>query len=475
MQKLFSLKLPRESLLILLIVFMLPIEHMYDRFFRSFFLHHTMLPKETIKSLYLYASDVIILFFSLTLIFLKKIPLKEFFWQKSAKYFSSLVLLALLSLINAKTDVSIMHWSRAFYLFITLLFFCSILLIFRSVSPKPFLYLLFSTLLFLGLFESVVAISQYFLQGPIGLRLLGEPKMHAGGFHPACIGMPDHSRWLLDGILTAPHKSASIMRAYGTMAHPNVLGGFLFFCLMANLCLFQLSRRRALKGFLALAFFTLTFALFITYSRSALFAWLGATSFWILLLFLKGKKEGGLRKGYTQVRLLILMVFFSLALTVVLLYPQIKSRGGLVNYNALAKDSDQVRLQSQSISWEVIKKFPVTGLGFHNFEKGVKAHVKGPFAMVHNIYLLVATEMGLVALALFICFIGSSLRGFKENWQDPFYASLFCLFCGFLFIGGCDFYLLFFHQGKLMFFLIAALLTATAVREKSEESLPILI
>jgi O-antigen ligase len=140
-------------------------------------------------------------------------------------------------------------------------------------------------------------------------------------------------------------------------------------------------------------------------------------------------------------------------------------RGGIVNYNELAKDSDALRIRYQNMAIEVIKKNPIFGAGFHQLSIRTLEYTANdpnspPDSGTHNIYLYLAAETGLISLAAFLLFILSLLVSALKTSSTPMEGSLLAIFIAFLFIGVCDFYPLLFQQGKLPFFLIAGLLAA---------------
>ena len=87
-------------------------------------------------------------------------------------------------------------------------------------------------------------------------------------------------------------------------------------------------------------------------------------------------------------------------------------------------------------------------------------------AGVHNIYLYIAAEIGLFGLLAFLGFLFSVLRAAFYSLHCPLRVTLSSLFLGFLFIGGCDFYLLQFQQGKWMFMITALWITSLSTYER---------
>ncbi len=463
MQKIrsFLKELPTGALWIFLFLFWLSIEHKYDRPIRPIFYHLTTIPKDTVKALFLYLSDVAVLVVTAVFLFKKKDQVIAFFSRRHAKFVLVFSLFALFSLFVAKTPVGIIEWSKLLYFLIAFLLYCLILSLFKGKATRPFFLLLFSGILVLSVFECWVGLTQYFTQKPAGVRLLGEPKFSRKDPATSVIITQEGSKWIFDTSSEETQEYKAIFRSYGTLPHPNVLGGFLVFAIFCTYALFSSLRFKGSAFLFPAVLFLQIFTLLTTYSRSAIFGWLIGSILWFFSLMQRKKKV------LPRVKLLICLTAVFLGMCVVLFYPQIKVRGGLLNYSALAKASDGERILAQNHAWEMIKKFPLTGVGFANYERAVRAHFPPPFAMIHSIYFLVATELGLIALAVFLFFLAKTLYSGWQKRGDPFFASLFATFAGFVFIGGCDYYLLYFHQGRPLFFAIAAFLALEGEKEES--------
>ena len=199
------------------------------------------------------------------------------------------------------------------------------------------------------------------------------------------------------------------------------------------------------------------FALFLTYSRSAVFGVALGTIVWFGWAFF--------HRTFHLYRSLAKIVALCFAICFCLLFDQYIQRGGIVNYNKTVQYSDQVRLDAQSTAIEMIKDYPLSGVGFQQFSSmGEKyGHPIG----THNIYLFLFSEMGLIAFLAFVVFIVIVLKNALKLSFSPQNASLISIFIAFLFIGGCDFYLITFQQGKLMFFISAALIVAMAKQKET--------
>jgi O-antigen ligase len=246
-----------------------------------------------------------------------------------------------------------------------------------------------------------------------------------------------------------------ITRAHGTFPHPNIFGGFLFVSLLMTQFLFLKEK----KKLLAVAIFFQIFTLFLTFSRAAILAYLMGSA---LLFFYSRKLEW---KSLAKV------IGFSLVFSLFFLLPALQDRGGIFNYNATVQSSDQGRVLFHEIAFNMIKEHPLLGVGFNHFlvrmqEFSPVALAGDQFFPVHNIYLLIASEEGVIGLLLFSLFLGSILFGVFKSEMTLERATLLSIFVGFLLIGCFDFYLLAGTQhGRLLFFMIAGLLSFSAKRD----------
>jgi len=435
------------ALLLALLAFAIPIEHKYDKLFRFFSL--TLIPEGVAvssqydKKIYFYVSDLI----SLALLFLGlfgfRIPLKRFFGNALWIVFFC----AITSIIASPFATYPIPYIRLLQLLTPIALFSFLAHAFNEEERNKITRLILWTLVIASLFQTAIAITQYFQQAPLGLRLLGE----SGSFSHFL--SPNGTRWIFDRV--SSHKYA-ITRTSGTLPHSNVLGGFLALSLLTSCALFM--RAKKWRLFLGLTLPFQFFAMCTTFSRSALFGWALATLVWFGLIFYKN----GIKDRAT--RLLALLVVLSVTISTFLLYDQFVQRGGVVNYSqTLAKGSDQGRITYQHIAFEIIKENPIFGLGFNQFSEHSAPYLTpaaDPNTGPHNIYLFLACETGLISLFAFLFFIGALFWAAARTTLTLETATLTSIFILFLFIGGCDFYPTLFQQGKLMFFMTAGLLAA---------------
>jgi O-antigen ligase len=297
-----------------------------------------------------------------------------------------------------------------------------------------------------ALLVSILGIAQYFLQAEVGLRLLGESSFSGFSFPN-----PSGKRWLLDSFFPLSSQLPVLLRSCATFYHPNAFGGFLFFSLLSTFYLFFLEKRRL---FLHVALFIQCFALFTTYSRSGILALIVAT-----LLFLGLQCKTSLKK----VVHLSLCLFCIAAVCLGLFYAQLFARGGVVNYNTQAQAADQERIVYQKMAVEMEKESPWLGVGFNNFQfhaaKYAPSTILHPLLYkVHNIFLLLLAETGLLGLGCFLLFIGACLFRLLKSPKTLEFNLLLALLLGSLLIGGCDMYLLENSKLRIVFFALFGLI-----------------
>ena len=307
--------------------------------------------------------------------------------------------------------------------------------------------------------QSVFALCQYFSQSSLRLRLLNE--------HPltATIFVPNGRRSFLDLFSDRIAENHEIYRAIGTLSHANLLGGILVVGLLFTTML--LWRHPKQRKWLAPAYFLQLSALGTTYSRSAIFAYILGTALWFFWM-----RNRSLR---SSLRIPFLIFLSSLIVGGFFFWEQYLYRGGIVNYPAFTAASDLERLSFQNIAIRMLADHPLIGVGFEQFSLHASSLSTGNLTLmtkgtVHNIYLLIAVEMGLLALLVFLIWIGVILRNAVKNRSSTEVKILLSLFLGLLFIGCCDFYLITCQQGRLIFFGIAGLLARFSISQSSREA-----
>lgn len=405
----------------------------------------------------------ILIIFSICFFKMRK---RTLFFEKSSSYLLAFVFLLLISTFFSA-------WPRASQFFSVFNFFTMYLLV-ASLSSVlnenniiRFLNIVLGTLLFVSFFECFLGLYQYFMQKSLGLKSLHEPVFSETNFGLASFLSTSGSRWIFDDIFHVERSVKLVLRATGSFGHANNFGGFMFFSSIASVYFYLFSKKRWQRASVSILLFLQIFGIFVSYSRSALFGFIIASACFFILVFIKRKELAA--KMYKS---LFFVILSSLILSFLLLYPQLVDRGGVVTYNSLAKASDRGRINFQIVAREMIKKHPVKGIGFSRFHQRCSEFIpldrKNEICtgIVHNIYLLIASENGVIALLFLMIFIFSVFKAFLYQKSNLVLCLFISFFIGFLFIGFCDYYLIDKTIGKLMFFFIPAIIASLGSYEK---------
>ena len=236
------------------------------------------------------------------------------------------------------------------------------------------------------------------------------------------------------GIANASLGGALVLRPYGTFPHPNVLAGYLLVAMA--LVIFNIKQQtvKIWKVFCLISVAFGTIAIFLTLSRVAIVLWLAILGY--TLLRSRGK--------FFIFHLSFIIFVLGLATPLGLRFSDIKlSDETLVQRGVLTKDS-----------LTMIKDHPIFGVGLYNFLISLPLYAK--LQPVHNIFLLVLSETGIIGFGFFIWFI---LKTYKRILSKKSLASHFSLLIlsSVLVLGMFDHYFLTLQQGQLLFCFILGL------------------
>lgn len=197
-----------------------------------------------------------------------------------------------------------------------------------------------------------------------------------------------------------------VLRAYGTLPHPNILGGFALFTLLGPTGLFLANKK---PNYAALVLFSLGVILIApTFSRSA---WLGLVAF-VSLLILKSR--------YLNRKSLFLLVSVFVVTVAFTLYPLRELVFTRLGNAPVATEQlstfGRAWLTEQAVG--MIRLHPFTGVGIGSFviELSTYAIEGALIEPVHNIFLLAGAELGILGvLSLVGSFIAISINVVKAN------------------------------------------------------------
>jgi len=274
------------------------------------------------------------------------------------------------------------------------------------------------------------------------------------------LGLSAHPAWQ-GGVSVIENSSGRWLRAYGGLPHPNILGGLLASALIIGLGFYlKTGRKNTLWKMFLLGSLAINFpALLLTFSRSA---WLSFLIGLILLViyFIKNKTQD-LSKKFT----LPLLIFIFLFLAFLNLFSNIFTPR-LTSSTRLERKSVNERIIYLQEAKQIIREHFLPGVGAGNYiqklrqVKSSSAKQTWQYQPVHNVFLLVFAELGIIGFSLFLIIIFFILRKFsyffKNKKTDNFiFLSVFISFLPALLF---DHWLWTTHFGLLFFWLIAGLI-----------------
>lgn len=298
--------------------------------------------------------------------------------------------------------------------------------------------------------QSVWSVGQFMTQHDFGLQILGESPLDPS----------------LPGVAKLEVEGVKIIRAYGSFPHPNILAAFLLSGLF--FLSYLILRREGRVNFwwtswprfwsdlvLGISFLAISLGLLLTFSRSA---WLVGLALWPIFLCIVWLKKASMRWEVAHLVSfgLILGVLFSISV-----WPYIESRAVL----AIDEQAVADRLFYLEAADSMITSSPWLGVGIGNFVSSLReAYPHLPswqFQPVHNLYILIASEIGFFGLAAFLFFLTMILRDTFKRIAGMFelrHLVILFLISSLLLLGLFDHYFWTIQQGRLLFWLALALL-----------------
>lgn len=249
------------------------------------------------------------------------------------------------------------------------------------------------------------------------------------------------------GIATMQSNFGQILRPYSTFSHPNVFAFYLFFVLIMGLwSIFNEKKLTASFGTLAI-FILLTLSLLLTFSRI------------IILMYMVVLLYSIVKRKIKQKTAIALLLFFVLTILYFFFYHM-----RFFDPQSVVKDL-RSRIDLIIISVQIAKDNLFFGVGLKNFfihESLLQKNFTEIYLQpVHNIFLLVLVEAGVVGLSLFLYFLFNSLKHLKyiisktrSLEKRQFYRSVSIVLIAIMFNGLFDHFFLTLQQGQLMFSIV---------------------
>ncbi|MEK9183558.1 MAG: O-antigen ligase family protein [Patescibacteria group bacterium] len=277
---------------------------------------------------------------------------------------------------------------------------------------------IFIGLTILGALQSLLGLIQFVSHKSLGLYFLGESFLSPLN--------KDLARVFIDG--------GRLLRAYGLFPHPNILATFLVLSLLS---VYFLYNKKFLFLFVATIFIN-WLGLILTFSRAGWIVGIMASALFLLINYNK------------DLLLIVFLTFVTLSLMFSwAIFPR-------VNFN-YQDFSVQNRLSDYQFAWEKIKEKPWFGHGL-TFAMGERP--------IHNLYLTIAVEIGLVGFSLFLIFL---IYLFIGNWPASWrmeIGNLKIMLLALVLLGLFDHFLWTLRSGLIIFWLVSGLLLTSRVWRK---------
>jgi hypothetical protein len=293
--------------------------------------------------------------------------------------------------------------------------------------------------------QGAFSIGQFFMQGSPAFKWLGlalHSAVDPGASVIETLGADGHlERWL---------------RSYGSLDHPNMLGGFLA---IGSIFLFQIILNHKRKDKVStdwkfiiyhLSFIIVLTGLFFTFSRSAILA----TGVGLGILFIEAvwKKEKSKITRSLKTGLFVSLLLVPLLFTYSNIFLVRTSPGARLEVKSVAER--QLYWQD---SQKLIKNSHWLGVGVGNYETKLSRlepdRIYYQWQPVHNVFVLILTETGIFGFLSFTAFFAGLL--FLSLRRNVFNLSVCLALCIIMIL---DHYLWSLHFGLMFFCLVSGLL-----------------
>jgi O-antigen ligase len=266
-----------------------------------------------------------------------------------------------------------------------------------EIRQRRELRLVLALLIFSAAFQGAIALAQYLAGSTMGLDFFGAGKKLYG----------------YAGLEV-------VSRVGGLIGHPNNLALFFDLMLPLSLSLLFCPLRGLTRFLLAVAVFLQLVGLSVTFSRGGIIG----TGLGVLALAVF---HGARRFG--RMRAFFMAMAGALLLAAILTVVPNPIEKGLTR----TEQTGPGRLQLIGIALTMIQHHPLFGVGLNNFTHASRQYdftreqvVSSWNSPVHNLFLFIAGEIGLVGLICFVVFLGSALTALIPAMRapDPFILSV---------------------------------------------------
>jgi len=371
----------------------------------------------------IYVQDILVVIILLFWVLEKGVPKKETLIRLlNTKYIQVLIFFLFSTLLSVLTA---QRFIPSIYAFIRLFLYTGLFLyVVYEVKLENDFYKIVSLVSYAIIFLGVLGTAQFLNQGSVfnNYLFLGEQPYSA-------------STW---GAVREEVFGVAKVASYGLFKHPNTFGGFLAIVLIWVYTCIKRNKR------FVIPFLIGTLALTLTFSYTA----------WVCLLiglFLTSLIKSqwcGLRKT-----LLISLVGFSILMTFLPIIRELNPE--LYSHPSFYRRSNLIIGAKR-----MIEERPLFGVGLNNFTLLIDTHMPVFSDLrftqpVHNVFLLLFSEIGILGFVFFVLFIFYiSRRLIRFRFLDILLVS----FIQILFLFSWDHYFLTQHQTHLLFWLVIGLI-----------------
>ncbi len=287
--------------------------------------------------------------------------------------------------------------------------------------------------------QSILAILQYIHQGSLNGIIYFFGERNFTGVTP--------------GIANVSLNGDLILRPYATFPHPNVLAGYLLLAILFVWFFLRQTSTLWLQLFSAGSLVLCSVALLLTFSRFAIALWI------IFLLCILIRLVFSTLQTAKQKLAITLIVIIGLG--VVYLLPLSHELFARFAQTSFSEESVVQRTELIASSLILLRQHPFIGVGLYNFMPSL-APLQKPMPLglylqpVHNIFLLIVSELGILGFVLFLCLLVLSFQRILQLEKRVRNFLLLAL-STILLIGMFDHYWLTLQQGQLLFAVILGL------------------
>ncbi len=305
--------------------------------------------------------------------------------------------------------------------------------------------------------QAFLGLSQFILQHDVGIRWIGETLLRTD----------------MRGVAVFYDMAGQkILRAYGSLPHPNVLAAYTMIALWLFVWLWI--RRGAQRGVHALvwhgAFALLLLGQYLTFSRTIIAVW--AASWAVCMAIVWWSRSSVRWENIQEIRQrLRALTLTALVVTIgfcALLWPTVVAR------MTISSSDEAVRLRvkynDEAISSGVRSLLSVnwTGVGIGNFTSWLALYDRTLPSFLtqpaHNIYLMAYSEIGVLGLTAWLLWLGLIVRIMWDahRHQPMLRMGLCAIVVAMLAIGSLDHFYWTLQQGKIIWWAMLALAAGKA-------------